>query len=84
MDLTTESRIGKRHTIYLPREVVEEAELQEGMKILITVEGNQIIIEPLPDPVTLAVEGEKFASMTLEEMEAISHEEQSEYTKNSA
>jgi len=83
MGLTTESRIGKKHTIYLPREVVEEAEVQEGMKILITVEGNQIIIEPLPNPVTLAVEGEKYATLTLEEMEVISREEQSKYTKDS-
>ncbi|MBD3159899.1 MAG: AbrB/MazE/SpoVT family DNA-binding domain-containing protein [Candidatus Lokiarchaeota archaeon] len=84
MGLTTESRIGKKYTIYLPREVVEETEVEEGMKILIRVEGNQIIIEPLPDPVTLAVKGEKFATMTLEEMEGISREEQSKYTKDSA
>ncbi len=84
MSLTTEGQIGKKHTIYLPKAVVEEASLEVGMKVLITVEGNRIIIEPVPDPVALAIHGEKFASMTLEEIEVISLEEQSKHTENSS
>ena len=84
MSLTTQSQIGKKHTIYLPKTVVDEANLEVGMKILITVEGNKIIIEPVPDPITLAVHGKKFASTTLEEMESISLEEQSKYTEDSS
>jgi len=84
MGLTTESQIGKKHTIYLPKAVVEEASLRVGMKILITVEGNRIVIEPIHSPITLALHGEKFASMTLEEMEAVSIEHQKTYTENSS
>ncbi len=84
MGLTSESRIGKKNTIYLPKIIVEEASLQEGMKILIIVDGNRIIIEPLLDPVTLALHGKKFATMTIEEMESTSLEEQSKYTEDSS
>ena len=84
MGLTTESRVGKKHTIYLPKTIVEKASLQEGMKILITVEGNRIIIEPLQDPVTLALHGKKFATMSVEEMEATSLEDQSKYSEDSS
>lgn len=84
MGLTTESRIGKRRTIYLPKAVVDEARLKVGMKILITVEGNRIIIEPIHSPITLALHGEKFASITLEEMEAVSIEHQKTYTEDSS
>lgn len=84
MGLTSESQIGKKHTVYLPKAVVEEASLEVGMKILISVEGNRIIIEPVPDPISLAMHGKKFASMTIEEMESISLEEQSKYTKDSS
>lgn len=82
MSLTTEGQIGKKHTIYLPKAVVDEASLEVGMRILITVDGNRIIIEPVPDPIALAIHGEKIASMTLEELEAISLEEQSKHTEN--
>ncbi len=84
MGLTSESQIGKKHTVYLPKAVVEAAGLEIGMKILITVEGNRIIIEPVPDPITLAMHGKKFASTTIEEMESISLEEQSKYTEDSS
>ncbi|MBD3408114.1 MAG: AbrB/MazE/SpoVT family DNA-binding domain-containing protein [Candidatus Lokiarchaeota archaeon] len=84
MSLTKESQIGKKHTIYLPKTIVDKARLEVGMKILITVEGNKIIIEPLPDPITLALHGKKFASMTLEEIEAISVEEQSRQTDDTS
>ncbi|MHA3964478.1 MAG: AbrB/MazE/SpoVT family DNA-binding domain-containing protein [Candidatus Thorarchaeota archaeon SMTZ1-45] len=84
MSLTAEGQIGKKHTIYLPKTVVDEASLKVGMKILITVEGNRIIIEPVPDPIALAIHGKKFASMTLEEIEAISLEEQSKHTEDSS
>ena len=77
MSLTTEGQIGKKHTIYLPKAIVDEASLEVGMKILITVEGNKIIIEPIPDPIALAMHGKKFAKMTLEDIEVISSEEQS-------
>jgi antitoxin component of MazEF toxin-antitoxin module len=84
MGLTTQSQIGKKHAIYLPKTVVDEASLEVGMKILITVEGNKIIIEPVPDPITLAIHGKKFASMTLEEIEVVSLEEQSKHTEDSS
>jgi bifunctional DNA-binding transcriptional regulator/antitoxin component of YhaV-PrlF toxin-antitoxin module len=84
LGLTTESQIGKKHTIYLPKTVVKEAGLHEGMKILIIVDGSRIIIEPLQDPITLALHGKKFAAMTIEEMESASLEEQSKFAEDSS
>jgi antitoxin MazE len=84
MSLTIEGQIGKKHTIYLPKAVVDEASLEEGMRIQITVEGNRIIIEPIPDPIALAMHGKKFAKMTIEDIEVISSEEQSKHTEDSS
>ncbi len=84
MSLTTEGQIGKKYTIYLPKTIVDKAELRVGMKILISVEDNRVIIEPVPDPIDLAIHGKKFASTTIEEIEDISIEEQSKHTKDSA
>jgi bifunctional DNA-binding transcriptional regulator/antitoxin component of YhaV-PrlF toxin-antitoxin module len=84
MGLTLRSQIGKKLTIYLPKSAAQEAGLEEGMKILITVEDNRLVIEPLPDPLELALSGKKFARMTTEEVESISLEEQSKHQSGSS
>jgi bifunctional DNA-binding transcriptional regulator/antitoxin component of YhaV-PrlF toxin-antitoxin module len=84
MGLTTQAQVGKKHTIYLPKDIVKISGIKIGMKILISVVDGKIIIEPIADPIELALEGEKFAEITPEEIEATSIEEQSKYTKSSS
>jgi AbrB family looped-hinge helix DNA binding protein len=83
MNLTMETRVGKKFTIYLPKAVVNALGLKEGEKVLLTVAGNSLILETLRDPIQLALSGKKFASITPEQVEAISLEEQTRNTKNS-
>lgn len=83
MCLVVEARIGKKYTIYLPKVVVKALGLKEGEKVLLKVSGNALVLEFLQDPVKLALSGEKFASITPEQIEAISLEEQAGYTKDS-
>ena len=76
MSLTIESRVGKKYALYLPRAVVKALNLKEGGKVLLTVTGTSVVLESLQDPIQLALEGEKFASITPDDVEAISDEEQ--------
>jgi len=39
------SKIGKKYTIYIPKEIVKKLDLKEGEKILIKTENNKIIIK---------------------------------------
>ena len=49
--LSEESVIGRRYTLVIPKAVREELMLKQGQKVLIRVEGNRIVVEPLPlDP----------------------------------
>jgi len=84
MGMSVETRVGKRHTIYLPKEVVEATGLEEGEKILLRVQGKTIIVEPLVDPLKLALTGEKYASMKPEQIEELSLSEQKKRSKGSA
>lgn len=83
MSLKISSRVGKKHTIYLPKIVVRALGLKEGDKIVLTVSGNSLIIEKVHDPIRLAVSGSKFASLTPKEVEAVSFEEQEKRVEDS-
>lgn len=83
MSLTVKARVGKKHTIYLPKAVVEATGLREGEKVLLRVAGNTVVLEGLQDPITLALSGKKYARIGPEEVEAISLEEQASHAKSS-
>jgi len=52
--------------------------IREGDKVLIRVEGNKLILEFVPDPLSLALRVKKWAKITVEEFEAESETEQGE------
>jgi len=84
LDLTIESRVGKKYAIYLPKVMVKALNLKEGGKILLSLSGTSIVLESVQGPIHLAVHGRKFASITPDGVETISLEEQRSGTKNPA
>jgi AbrB family looped-hinge helix DNA binding protein len=46
--MSEEAVIGKRSTLVIPKVIREELNLKEGQRVLIRVDGERIIIEPLP------------------------------------
>ncbi len=43
------TRVGKRYTIVIPKEIRSKVKLKEGDHVIMYVVGQNIIIEPLPD-----------------------------------
>ncbi|RLF07988.1 MAG: AbrB/MazE/SpoVT family DNA-binding domain-containing protein [Thermoprotei archaeon] len=82
-NLIFKAKVGKKYAIYLPQRVVKALDLKEGERILMRISGNTLIIEKLEDPIQLALTGKKFASLTPEQVKAISLEEQEKYIKDS-
>ncbi|MBP1357268.1 MAG: AbrB/MazE/SpoVT family DNA-binding domain-containing protein [Sulfolobus sp.] len=75
--MKTEVRVGKKLMIRIPKGIAEELGIKENDKLLLRVIGrDKIVLEVIRDPVWLALHGKKFASVTLEEIENISEEEQ--------
>ena len=83
MNLTVEARVGKKYAIYLPKVVVEALGLREGDRVILSVSGNTLLVEKVQDPIQLALSGRKFASITPEQVEGISLEEQEKYVEGS-
>jgi AbrB family looped-hinge helix DNA binding protein len=84
LSLTIETRIGKKFAIYLPKAIVDALGLKEHERVLLKVVGNKVILETIKDPIQLAISGKKFASITPEQVETISLEEQTRHAKNSS
>lgn len=84
MSLTVQVNVGKKYAIYLPKVVVRALNLKEGARILLRVSGTTVVLESLQDPIHLALSGKKFVSLTPEQIEAISQEEQATHLKGPA
>jgi bifunctional DNA-binding transcriptional regulator/antitoxin component of YhaV-PrlF toxin-antitoxin module len=78
LGLTIEAKVGKKYALYLPKAVVGALNLKVGDRVLLKVSGKALVVESLQDPIQLALEGKKFASITADQVEAISLEEQQE------
>ncbi len=79
MGLVFEVKVGKKRTIVLPKAVVEELGIVEGSKLKLEVHGETIILKPIRDAIYLALHGEKYAEVTLEELERESIRQQGMY-----
>lgn len=84
MSLVVRTKIGRKFAVYLPKVIVEALDLKEGERVLLKVMGNALILESLKDPIQLALSDKKFASITPEQAEAISVEEQTKHVEGSA
>ncbi len=83
MSLTIQVTVGKKYAIYLPKAIVRALNLEEGAKVLLRLSETSVILETLQDPLHLAVAGRKFASVTPDQVEKISSEEQASHLENS-
>ncbi len=80
--LTDTVRIGKRNALYIPKKFAEALGLEAGEKVQLSLDGRVMRIEVIGDPLRLALEGEKFASISPDGIEAISTKEQSKYARD--
>lgn len=78
--MQTVGKVGKRSTLYPPKELVKRLGLEEGCEIVFRVEGDRLIVERVKDPWTLALETRKWAETTVEEFEDESEDLQGEYS----
>ncbi|AGT36166.1 MAG: AbrB/MazE/SpoVT family DNA-binding domain-containing protein [Thermofilum sp.] len=71
-------RVGRNYAVYLPRRVVEELKLKEGEKLVLTVEGESIVLRRPLDFFEEARRSPKRLRLAPEEFEKTSVEAQEE------
>lgn len=73
-------KVGKRSTLYPPKELMKRLGLEEGYNIVFRAEGDRLIVEKVKDLWTLALQTRKWGETTVEGFEKESEELQEEYT----
>ena len=73
-------KVGKRLTLYPPKGLLEKRGLKEGNDIIFRIEGEELIVEKVKDPWTLALQTRKWSETTVEEFEKESERIQEEHT----
>lgn len=76
-------RVGKRNTLYPPKELLEAVGLKEGDMIIYQIENGRLIIEPVVNPFDYALKVKKWAKTSLSEIEESSLEIQREIIEES-
>ena len=72
------SKVGKKGAIYLPKQIIKSLGIGEGDRVLMRIEGNKLVLEFIPDPLSLALKVRRWAKTTVEEFERESESEQDE------
>ncbi|MEM0008539.1 MAG: AbrB/MazE/SpoVT family DNA-binding domain-containing protein [Thermofilum sp.] len=72
-------RVGRNYAVYLPKRVVEELKLKEGEKLILTVEGQSIVLRRPLDFFEEIRRSPKRLRLTPEEFEKTSVEAQEEH-----
>ncbi|HDI74735.1 MAG TPA: AbrB/MazE/SpoVT family DNA-binding domain-containing protein [Thermoprotei archaeon] len=78
MSQTILLRVGKKGAIYLPKSIMKTLGISEGDRVLVKVEKNRLILEFIPDPLSLALKVEKWCKTTVGEFEEESEKMQYE------
>lgn len=82
MSQVSVSKVGKKGAVYIPKHICEQLGISEEDKVLIRIEGDRLVLEFIPDPLSLAVKIKKWTKTTVEEFERESEEEQNELFSN--
>ncbi len=71
-------RVGKKGTIYIPKKILSDMNIKEGDPVIVRIKNNKLVLEIIPDPLTLALRIKKWTEMTVEEFEKDSEAMQEE------
>ena len=69
-------KVGKKYAIYLPRKVVEELQLREGENLVLSVEGEALVLRRPRSFFEASLKAPKKVKLQPEEVEELSFEAQ--------
>ncbi len=76
--MTTEGRVAKKFALYPPKGLINELGLKEGQRVRYEIEDGKLVVEPLPDPIDVALHSKKWMKTSIRKLESESERDQSE------
>jgi len=77
--LGSSGKVAKKLALYPPKKIMLQLGLDEGQRVKYTVEKGKLVVEPLPNPIDLALKSEKWSSTTVKKFEREAELEQEEH-----
>jgi antitoxin component of MazEF toxin-antitoxin module len=75
--MVKEGKVAKKLALYPPKRLMNELGLKEGQRVRYNVENGKLVVEPVPDPIDMALQSKKWAKTSARELELESEKEQS-------
>jgi virulence-associated protein VagC len=76
--MKAEGKVAKKFALYPPKALISKLGLKEGQRVRYVIEDGKLVVEPLPDPIDLALHSKKWMKTSVMEFESESEKEQSE------
>ncbi len=76
--MATEGKVAKKFALYPPKGLINKLGLKEGQRVRYEIEDGKLVVEPLPDPIDVALHSKKWMKTSIKELESESEKEQSE------
>ena len=74
-----EGKVAKKFALYPPKALMNELGMREGQRVRYRVENGKLMVEPVPDPIQVALHSRKWTRTSAKELELQSEKEQSEF-----
>ena len=76
--LGSDGKVAKKLALYPPKKIMLQLGLDEGQRVKYTVEKGKLVVEPVPDPIDLALKSVKWSKTSVKRFEREAELEQEE------
>jgi len=76
--LASTGKVAKKRALYPPKSIMDKLNLNEGQLVKYRIEDKRLVVEPVRDPLELAIKSKKWGKTTVKEFEEESEKEQRE------
>jgi len=76
--LASTGKVAKKRALYPPKSIMDELNLNEGQLVKYRIEDRRLVVEPVRDPLELAIKSKKWGKTTVKKFEEESEKEQRE------
>ncbi|MDA4111584.1 MAG: AbrB/MazE/SpoVT family DNA-binding domain-containing protein [Thaumarchaeota archaeon] len=76
--MTYTGKVAKKRALYPPKKIMDKLDMNEGQLVNYRIEDKKLVVEPVRDPLELALKSKKWGKTTVKEFEEESEKEQRE------
>jgi bifunctional DNA-binding transcriptional regulator/antitoxin component of YhaV-PrlF toxin-antitoxin module len=76
--MASEGKVARKFALYPPKTLINQLGLKEGQRVRYEIQDGRLVVEPLPDPIEVALRSKKWMKARARDIELASEREQVE------